>query len=343
MPDTPQNTPDASAFGIDPATAPEPAGEEIFDDAYWGGEEGGEQASPQAAAVEPAAQDEEQPDAQPQQEETPEERADREEQERLYAGRFRSVEDLESSYQEQRDHLRRQTEARRQAEEAGRQMLEYIRSQGVGGQQEAAPPPLPDPEEDPQGYINALVEQRVQQTLGQVLPQYQQQLSQEQQQQALRATQHQTIAQFYARHPEVVPDGDLDTAIGEVVSALGLLATDPDELEFAMQAAQSPRLLAEARRDPRIVHSKVGRDAIRQVAGVQPQANGGRQARVAPPARVPDPRSRAHAQVERRGTGTPAPSAPGAGKTGDAVVDGIWDEWQKELANRNRLANLGKS
>jgi hypothetical protein len=276
----------------------------------------------------------------------------------LLAGRFASPADLERGYGELRT-LQNRTALRAQeleAEVARRD--DYLRRilpalEQARSPQQAAPPTVQiDPNvlraaqeaglpEEALPVLTQLADQIAAQRVGEVRSELQVREAQTQQQAAASsesAIVDRTLADFFARHPDVVRGGEEDEAIGRVVFDLDLRLDDPEALDIALEVARDEDLHRVIVANPHFVDTDEGMDFARaQAAELRTRRTAAGNGNGATPPATPDPQAAAAAahtaaHVETRST-TPAPAA----------VDSADDIWAKalKLAEAERGSPLG--
>lgn len=223
-------------------------------------------------------------------EETPEQAA-----ERLLAGKYKSVDDLEKGYRELRD-LQRRTAERAKAADLQRQELEARTAQIQAALQQTIPAvqqalaarQVPQQPVDPYG----LEQQQPQQPAGLdprlVMPLVDMQVQQRileyqnmQAQAAAAAEEYQTannaLQTFYTAHKEIEPQGELDTRIAETIVALNqsweptgstLDLTNPEIFEIAYEATQRPALRQVLEVNPALIDTDAGLELARRQAAL---------------------------------------------------------------------------
>jgi hypothetical protein len=128
------------------------------------------------------------------------------------------------------------------------------------------------------------------------------------------------VAEFQRAHPDVTPDGELDSTIAEVIDSLDL-EVQPDTLEIAYEAAKDPDLRIVLEANPDLVENEAGMHYARMQASLLQQRGGttpqNGEPKQQPPQKKPAPKrsaeaeaARAKATVETGGPGRPA-QAPG--------------------------------
>ncbi len=215
-----------------------------------------------------------------------------------FAGKFDSTEALEKGYNESREMWRRANEARKAEAQRAMQLQEqyaqlYGQLEGVvpvleqAAQRERAYQAFSEKYREqygnyPEGYqppaspaaigpqdVNAIVEQR----LGQERQAMQAQFAAQQEYQQLEGA----IMGFYSDHPEVEPNGALDSEITDVRDVLNDswdrygIEVDPSDrgsLEILYEAAQDPALTEVLKLNPQYFESAYGMDLARRDAAV---------------------------------------------------------------------------
>lgn len=268
-----------------------------------------------------------------------------EKQERLYAGRYKTVDELEQGYKgiqglqgRQVKELQRKELENQQLRAALEQVVPYLEER-QGLQQ---PAQALDPTQLTAEQLQAVIQQQVDQRVGQAT----QQVTQQSQQQAAQQQMRQAVESFMATHPDVAPGTPLDMAVGEVLAELQTdrqgqrradlfpvtapnlevayeLAKEPalrnmvgeldlvpnnETIEIAKEVVSNPALAEVLLANPVLIDSDHGLAYARkqaQLPGMYSQAA----ERVAQP--TPEQQRRA-AYVETGGTGAPVTQAPGA-------------------------------
>lgn len=324
------------------------------------------------APAEPSATPQEQEQGQPDegstpdpgQEQAPEGESAEAQAARLYAGRYRTPEELEKGYKNiQRLQTRTQAERQRAELEAQqlRAALQEVRP--YLEQLRADPGSVDDGFHDPTqldaDQLRALIDKQVSQRVQQV----QQQTQAEQTRQELRRT----VESFIATHPDAAPGTELDEAIGDVLAEFQTdaegnrrfdlfpvtegnlevaytLAKEPDlrnmvveldlvpnteNIEIAREAVSNPALAEVLLANPTLVDTEHGLNFARKQAALP-----GMYADAAQRGAAPSPeQARRAAYVETGGTGAPVMSAPGANPP---------DPFDEAIAayNRGRESNI---
>lgn len=167
-----------------------------------------------------------------------------------------------------------------------------------------------------QSRIEPLVEERL-------APLQQQAQAEREQQQYLS-----TVSSFYQRHPEIVPNSEIDQQVVAVIGELDLVKEDPEALDVAAEAAQNPALRFVLNAEPHLAETDAGMSMARvratqlaQQAAPTPQQQGTPQG--GPTQRFPF--------VEHGGSGAPSEGAPGTQP--DSPLAGAVKLWQQERGN----------
>lgn len=211
-----------------------------------------------------------------------------EQQVRLWAGKYKSAEELEKGYRELRElqtrtaerarayeQARLEVEARaQQLEEALRRALPFVQ-QAVARQQQPTPEdpfvvPDPQPALTPDAVV-PLVDKMVQERIAQVTAQAQQQFAYQQEYQEAVAN----VEAFFERHPEVERGGELDMELASTIMALNeawartgstLDISSEDGLEIAYEAMRRPALRQVLEMHPEYVDTDAGMALARKLA-----------------------------------------------------------------------------
>jgi hypothetical protein len=252
-------------------------------------------------------------------EEAPEGETAEEEAERLFAGKFKSAEELEKGYREIVALQTRTARERAEALEQVRQREEYLRvaAQELQRRQQAAQQPQPTASDiereaaamglDPETYVAAqkLAQQQVEQRLAPIEQQMtaqQQQAPQAQQQQAEREREIAAVREVATTWVESKGDALDDTTWQNVVavfSELNLDETEPEFYDVAYEAATNPALRETLKALPDLADSDDGMALARKLAGNADTQQAGKTRR---------PRPKAH--VETGGSGAVPSGAP---------------------------------
>lgn len=234
----------------------------------------------------------------PQAEEQPQEEQPltAEEQERLFAGKYRSIEDFEKGYKELRD-LQRRTAERAKAADMQRQELEArsmqiqqalqqtipVVQQALAARQAAAPAQVDpygldnEPAQQPQGLDPNMVMPLVDMQVQQRMLEYQNMMSQQQAVQAEYQTANNALAEFYSAHTEIEPQGELDATIATTIVALNdawepsgstLDLTNSDTFEIAYEATRRPALRQVLEVNPALIDTDAGMELARRQAAL---------------------------------------------------------------------------
>jgi hypothetical protein len=233
------------------------------------------------------------------------------EAERLYANKYRTVDDLEKGYRERSDMWRRANEramveeqARQAAEQRAAQIEEAMRSavplleqaavrerqmrqwaeqtrQETGSYPQGYEPPAPG-QGPPAGLSQGQVQQMLEERLAAERAAMSEQFARQQEATALEAV----VRGFYQDHPEVEPDGALDTEITDAMAELnnspswggvrnpdgsyGIIVdpTDRGSVEILYEAAQRPALLEVLKLHPDYFASEAGLTIARRDAAI---------------------------------------------------------------------------
>jgi hypothetical protein len=219
-------------------------------------------------------------------------------EEGLLGGKYKSVRDLELAYSELRDLQRRTAERANEYERYAaaveaelNQLRSYVQSlsatlqaQRAAQAAQAAPTEfgsewdlgeLPQqPQLDP-AALQAMIDQRLQQhSQAQLQLMLAQQQAQEEAQEQLQETAE-AIFEFYRRHPEVEPRGDIDAQITETIKDLNTAWEDHDveveisnveALEAVYEASRRPALKRVLSMHPEYFESEEGMQLARNLA-----------------------------------------------------------------------------
>ncbi len=204
-------------------------------------------------------------------------------EQKLYAGKYETVEQVEKGYREARDMSRRSAERAKAAEQEleeikakASQLEDTLRKaapilQRVLTQPQTPAQPLydqfgnPVPVPQPQPITSTPTQYDIEQIVAQRLAAAQGQMQQQFTEQQLNTMREQNILSFYEKHPEVVREGPLDSDITETVRALGeawgdsqLDISNPDVLEIAYEATQNPQLRSVLSLNPAYIDTDEG-------------------------------------------------------------------------------------
>lgn len=219
--------------------------------------------------------------------------------ERIWAGKYRDPEALETGYRELRDLQRRTAESRKATEQKAQELefqnkrledalrraipvvQEAVRIRQGQGQdpygnpaltEQPAPPPGPTPQQ-----VQGLVDQRVQQGIEMA----QQRLAAQREQQEAYQAAEGAITRFFERHPEVEQNGPVDTDLAATITSLNEAWTSrnagtvdlgsDDMLDIAYEAMHNPALRRVLEVNPEYVDDDTGMAIARQLAA---QASG---------------------------------------------------------------------
>lgn len=253
-----------------------------------------------------------------------------EEEERLLAGRFQKIEDLEGSYKELQGAFTRiaqDAQAREEREAALQAALDQQRAEHdqlvqMLTQQMA--------EQDPEFAERLQRQQEMQRFLDARLPQPDpederlswEEQQEEQQLQELQRAAAGAITTFFTTHPEIKPGTPEDRKLTDTMtllqqSGVPLALVNPKHIEIAYEASKDDRLVAELMMSPGAVNLPDGIDRLRARMGATipatgeapPNGAGGTQPQS--PQRGPV-RKRLEGFVETGSGGAPADAAPGS-------------------------------
>lgn len=255
----------------------------------------------------------------------------------LYAGKYRTVEELERGYGEAdrfANRVSQEAAEQRRANEALAAQMQ--RTQSL---LEAIAPTVLEQRAavDPEFAERLRQLQAVQPIVDAQVAPLRQQLEAREQADAEAAQEQQLLAMsvgsFRQRHPDVVAGSPEDFAVARVTDELGLWRANPDSLEIALEASRNPNLLTVLRANPEFVESDQGMTLARQYAQSvaanggapvvgQPQAGQGQPGVPVPGAPAPagqaqgaqpgaGQQARDAAFVETGGHGAPVSGAPG--------------------------------
>jgi hypothetical protein len=270
-------------------------------------EQPAEPPAPEAAEGAPEEEEEGEPEpAQPQ---------------RLYAGRYRSIEDFEAGYRHMQAKASRDAQRRQDAEDRLTQMQDalqraapvieqYLRDQ----QRQRLEGYDYEQDQQPQGLDPVAAQREAQRAAQEEIQRFR---SEQERNEAIRQAER-AVAEFQKEHPEVAPDSELDSQMAEVIESLNL-EVNPETLGIAFEAAQDSDLRTVLEAQPELVDNDAGLHYARMQASLAKMARGStpqpqqqtQQAPQAPKTRSPQAEAaRAKAHVETGGTGKP-PEAPG--------------------------------
>lgn len=326
-----QGTPGGEGLGY-PFNVPQLGQDDPLADIVEGPED--EAPAPEAPEPEPEPQVELEPVA-----EVEGEAEEAPEGEPLYAGRYRSVEDLEKGYKEfQAQYTRQQQELLSQ-----RQEMEKLKEQSTETQQlfSQMAPLMQEvlAGDDPEMLERLQAQQLIAQQVEEKVAPMREQMESARQQQEMVAH----IAAFRARHPDVAPNTQADFEVAQVVRDLDLRVADPDALEIAYEAHRWPGLRTVLVASPHLVDSDEGMNYARvqaqQLFGPQNGAPGQQPQQPQQPQAVPQQAGtatrppvaapRGTAFVETGGAGAPVQAAPGERPQGDEF-DSALQAWASE-------------
>lgn len=216
-----------------------------------------------------------------------------EEEIKLLAGKYKSVEDLEKGYNELRD-LQRRTAERAKAADLQRQELEArslqiqqalqqtipVVQQALAArqaQQQQADPYGLDTEQQQPGLdprmVMPLVDMQVQQRMLEM-----QNATAMQQAAAMQYNSaNDALQQFYTAHPEVEPQGEVDASVAQTIVTLNqawgpsgstLDLTSPDVFEIAYEATKRPALRQVLEVNPALIDTDAGMELARRQAAL---------------------------------------------------------------------------
>jgi len=232
--------------------------------------------------------------------------------EKLYAGRYQRIEDLEKGYTELQSVWTRDRQQLLQLQQR-QQMLEQAMTQLVPIlEQQLAER---DPEALEKLRQQQLVQQQAAQMAQQVVAPLQTQLEMQARQQAVEGI----IREFRARHPDAAPGTEVDRKVAEVVQELDLNPANLESLEVAYEATRDQYLYRVLKANPAFVDTDEGlsyaRIQARLLEGLEK-----------PPVPQRQPK-RTTAYVERGEGGAPAraASAKGLDEFDEALM-----AWEKE-------------
>lgn len=319
---------EGSAFGVLALTE-----EESLDEGLTGEETEPEAETSTETTQPPAGEPTEEP---PPSEEPPGSEGEPAPEQTQYAGRFGSVEALETGYQnlegaftrssQEAAELRREQQQQAQQYAEMRQLLEALAPTIL--QQRLA--------EDPELAERLRMAETIQPLVDQQVAPYRQQVEQMREQQAGEAEELQAslrVAQWRTR-TGIAPNTDEDRAMAEAAKVLDLDWKDPEtghlSLDLALEASRDPDLLAVLRVNPHFIELEGGVEEARRQAAWRKTlapANGG--APVPTPAAAAPSNGQAVRQaayVETGGHGAPTSGAPGGTK----------DEFDEAIAEYNK-------
>ena len=279
-----------------------------------------------------------------------------------FAGKFDDPFQTERAYNESREMWRRANESRK-AEAAARLELQerygqlYQQMEGVvpileqaaqrerafqayaeqyreqtGAYPEGYQPPAPQPALGPQD-VNAMVEQR----LAQERAEMQRQFAAQQEYQQLQGA----VFGFYRDHPEVEPNGALDSEITDVRDNLNeawdrygieVDPADPGSLEILYEASRDPALVEVLRLNPAYFESAYGMQLARRDAAVI----SGR----VPPSTEPVTQTVPASQVKTSGVKKPYVESAAIGTGSDAEAEDENDPWVR-IKNAGPVSGQG--
>jgi hypothetical protein len=282
--------------------------------------------APEPASEEPGEPAPEPPGPEPAEEGEPSQEAPQEEPEQLFAGRYKSVEDLEDGYrrsqrevtralsqrQDALDRSEQLEEAVRRAMALNEQMAQQLQAQQVWQQQWAqqqgqdydygqpAAPPLQPPVAPGVPQVQPDVQRQIEDFRAEMA-----------RERAVRDAE-QTVADFRRNHPEVTYNGPEDMAMSSLIEDLRLDVGSPEVLELTLEAARDPALERVIRAQPDLMGSSDGIEHAKLLADVaKGRANPQQQRTPAQrqAATQAEAAERARATVLTGGPGTP-PQAP---------------------------------
>lgn len=316
-------TPDGSALGY-PSPPPEDAGPDPLAEDVGGSEE-------EQTASRPWEREGEQTGEQGGEEQQPP-------PPQLFAGRYQSVEDLETGYkqvqaeytrnQQQLAELRNQVAQLQPMGELVEKLVPYVQSQLA--------------EEDPE-----LAEQlKAAEALRPIIEEELKPLREQMVAQQSQAEVESIISAFRSRHPDVPPGTKEDFEVAQLMTELELNVMNADSLEIAYEAWRWPGLGQVLKANPSLIETDDGIAYARLQAqqfygpapgGGQPPAGGAPQPNTPAGATTPAPAApspaaptaRPSAFVETGGTGAPAQAAPGTRPRKDEF-DEAYDAWASE-------------
>jgi hypothetical protein len=248
--------------------------------------------APEAPAEEPAPAA---PAAAPEEPVAPETETPEQEQVRLYAKRYDTVEKLEDGYQELRelhrrtaerakayeDQLKTVTDHAQQLEQIVQRAIPYVQEQARQQQQQQTQPQydeygnlLPQTQMAPTPeQLQQFVDQQVQYRMGQAQSEWQQQAAADAEAEAARNA----VMGFFEKHPDVEMNGPIDDQIALTIHALNdawtnynssVDITDPDSLEVAYEAAKRPALRHVLEKNPALFDDEQGMQLARFQASI---------------------------------------------------------------------------
>lgn len=256
--------------------------------------------------------------------------------ERLYAGKYRSPEDMEKAYEQITVGFTRQAQENAAYRQAQEQLQSQLAEQGQYISQITqflqAQMAENDPEFAEQFQQQQAMQQQVAQQIDQRVTPLEQRITTDQQGQQKMAAMQQAAAGFYQRHTDMVPGSPEDIAMTQGIvemmnRGVPIDLANPEHLDVALEAARNDRLAAELMLSPQALQIPGGVDVLRQRAG----------ATIAPPTGAPEgtppakqpARQRVEAFVETGSGGAPAKGAPG--RTPDEFDD-AWASFQERSA-----------
>lgn len=252
-------------------------------------------------------------------------------QEVLYAGKYKTPQELEKGYRNSRDQARRAAERAKAYEEAAKtaqlqlqqqqnalnqavayiQQLEYMRQNQP--QIDEFGQPAQAPAQQQIGVDPRLVPYYVEQSVAEREVALRQQLQAEFEAQREQQAREASIYGFYDKHPEVEPGSPVDADVRETLRAFEEAWGDwepdpsnPDTLEIAYEATQNPELRRVLELNPQYVDSDEGMELARLQAA---WLKGGGQPFTQETSQVPASQvgTQRKPVVERASTAGPAP------------------------------------
>lgn len=230
--------------------------------------------------------------------ETPAAETAEEEAARLFAGKYKSIEELEKGYKELRD-LQRRTAERAKATEMERAQLAArtqqiqqalqqtipVVQQALAARQQQPPQPeqnaygldfpeeqQPQPGLDPR-MVMPLVDMQVQQRM----LEYQNAATQQRAASAEFENANSALQEFYSNHAEVEPQGEIDVSIANTIMSINqawgptgstLDLTNPDIFEIAYEATKRPALRQVLEISPALIDTDAGLELARRQAAL---------------------------------------------------------------------------
>lgn len=243
--------------------------------------------------------------------EAPDEETPQETQDRLYAGKFQTVEAIEDGY---RNAEARLTQATQEAAQ-GRRDFEALQSQF---QQQAAlleslaPMILQQQvEANPELAEELQAALRQQQAAEQAQAPLRQQIEAMQQERAREQEDYAkalVIARWRQEHPDVAPNSPADYALAQAAQTLDLDISVTESLDLALDASRDPALMTVLRANPHWIEQEGGVEYAKAQARLISQGT------PSPAPTQATTTSASSAYVETGGQGAPTSGAPGGGK-----------------------------